>query len=107
LLPAYAIAGGKGLEGLTVAAIVCSFLGAPTVWVLAQIPVSPARVWFVIAGMTLRMVAVLMVVLVLWKSRPDLGWPELYSWLVVFYNIMLLAETYLALPGADNSNARP
>jgi hypothetical protein len=75
--------------------------------VLAQIPVSPARVWFVIAGMTLRMVAVLMVVLVLWKSRPDLGWPELYSWLVVFYNIMLLAETYLALPGADNSNARP
>jgi hypothetical protein len=106
LLPAFAIAGNKGIEGLTIAALVCLFLGAPIVWIVARIPVSPNRVWFVVAGMTLRTTAVALVVLVLWKSRTDLGWADLYCWIVVFYNIMLIVETYLALPGADNSNAR-
>ncbi|MDB5387079.1 MAG: hypothetical protein JWM11_2725 [Planctomycetaceae bacterium] len=106
-LPAYAVAGVRGLEGLTWSAAVCSLSGAPVVWVVSQIPVSPIRVWVVMAGMGVRMFAVAIIVLLFWKTRPDLGWPQFYCWLVVFYNIMLMAETYLALPGAENSNARP
>jgi len=106
-LPAYLIAGMKGLDGLTLACVACSVSGVPVVWLLAQIPVSPIRVWFVIFGMGIRMVAVAIVVLFVWKFRPDFGWANFYSWLVVVYNLMLVAETYLVLPGAGNSNARP
>lgn len=106
LLPAYGIAGSKGLEGLTWAAVVCFHSGAPTVWIVSQVAASPERVWFVIAGMVIRMVAVAIVVLLFWKTRPDLGWAQFYCWLVIFYNLMLLVETYLVLPVVDNSNTR-
>jgi hypothetical protein len=105
--PAYFVAGTKGLEGLTWAAAVCSLSGIPVVWIVSQVPLSPVRVWLVMAGTGIRMFAVAIAVLLFWKLRTDLGWPEFYSWLVVFYNIMLLAETCLVLPGAENSNARP
>jgi hypothetical protein len=106
-IPAYWVAGLKGIEGLTWAAIVCSTPGIPVVWLVSQTPVSPTRVWFVISGMCVRSIAVALVVTLVWVTRPEMGWANFYGWLVGFYNIMLLAETYLSLPGRNNSTARP
>jgi hypothetical protein len=106
LLPAFAIAGLKGIDGLSWSAVVCFIAGAPTVWLVSQIENSPTRVWFVMAGMMLRSVAVAIAVLLFWQTRPDFGWAAFYSWLVIFYNILLTAETYLVLPGAEISNTR-
>lgn len=95
LVPAYAVAGFKGLEGVTISAALC----IPPGWLAllsGSLPsFTPASSFLV--GMISRMTTVLGGVLLLQNFRPDLGFKQFTVWLIVFYMLTLLIETVLVL----------
>ena len=48
--------------------------------------------------MMVRMMIVLAAVLICRQLQPQWGLREFYIWLVVFYNVLLLTETWMLLP---------
>jgi hypothetical protein len=97
-LPAVLLAGWSGLLGLVVSAVVCLVPGLVTVWLVSSVTVPSIRLWLVLGGMLVRMFVVLMAALIVHQIQPRMGLLEFYIWLVVFYNILLLTETWLLLP---------
>lgn len=96
-IPAYALRGNLGSEGVGWSTGLC---GAPGILaVLAIYKTAPAhRIWTLLAAMLLRMFTVLTGVLVLWQLRPDLGLLEFQVWLIAEYLILLFIETWLLVP---------
>lgn len=92
------IAGQDGLQGLAVSAGLCIVPGLLTVWLASSVKDPVAKVWLTVGGMLVRMCVVLIAALAFYKVRPDWGLPEFYIWLIVFYNVLLFAETWLLLP---------
>jgi len=97
-LPAALVAGWSGLFGLVLSAVVCLIPGLLTVGLAASVKEPALRIWFVLGGMIVRMFVVLVVALVMHQVQPQLRLLEFYIWLVIFYNVLLLAETWLLLP---------
>lgn len=97
-LPAMLVASWAGLQGLLLSAVVCVIPGLATVWVVSMVKDPAARVMLAVGGMGVRMLVVLMVALVVHLVRPEFGLLQFYIWLIVFYNVLLLAETWLLLP---------
>jgi hypothetical protein len=96
--PAILIAGWPGLQGLGLSAVVCLIPGLLTVATASSIKDPAIRLWIVLGGMLVRMFVVLVVALVVHQFLPKLGLFEFYIWLIVFYNVLLLTETWLLLP---------
>lgn len=97
-LPAVLVAGWSGLLGLVLSAVLCLIPGLATVGLVSAVKVPSVRVWLILGGMLVRMCVVLVAALIVHQLQPQLGLLEFYIWLVVFYNILLLAETWLLLP---------
>ena len=97
------IAGQDGLQGLAVSAGLCIVPGLLTVWLASSVKDPVAKVWLTVGGMLVRMCVVLIAALAFYKVRPDWGLPEFYIWLIVFYNVLLFAETWLLLPRGDKA----
>ncbi len=95
------VAGQEGLQGLAVSAGLCILPGLLTVWLASSVKDPVAKVWLTVGGMLVRMCVVLIAALAFYKVRPDWGLPEFYIWLIVFYNVLLFAETWLLLPRGD------
>lgn len=100
---AMAMAGVIGLQGLAVSAAVCLLPGLVTVWLASAMADPLAKTWVTLGGMLVRMFVVLMAVLIFRQLQPQWGLREFYIWLVVFYNVLLLAETWLLLPRGKQS----
>ena len=97
--PAMWAAGSAGLEGLTIAAVICLVPGW-LVFLFASGYGSPnSQAVAVLGGMLLRMVFVLVGTVVVYSMRPDLRLREFYVWLLVFYLATLAVETALILRG--------
>ena len=94
--PARMVGGAAGVEGLTFAALLCVVPGC-AIFVLGSLfrTLGGQPQLMVMAGMTLRLLAVLGGLLAVRSLRPDLGFRELTVWVVVFYLAMLLVETLL------------
>lgn len=97
-LPAILVAGWSGLLGLVLSAVLCLIPGLATVGLVSTVKVPSVRVWLILGGMLVRMCVVLVAALIVHQLQPQLGLLEFYIWLVVFYNILLLTETWLLLP---------
>lgn len=97
-LPAMLVAGWPGLLGLMLSAVLCLIPGLATVGLVSTVKVPSVRVWLILGGMLVRMCVVLVAALIVHQLQPQLGLLEFYIWLVVFYNILLLTETWLLLP---------
>lgn len=95
---AMSMAGVMGLQGLAVAAAICLLPGLVAVWLASAVTEPMAKTWLTLGGMLVRMMIVLMAVLICRQLQPQWGLREFYIWLVVFYNVLLLTETWLLLP---------
>ncbi len=104
LSPVALLVGGlPGVLGLAISVAICLLPGLVTVWLASAVQDPMTRVWLTVGGMLVRMFVVLIAALVIYKLRPDLGLREFYIWLIVFYNVLLLAETWLLLPRGDKA----
>lgn len=106
--PAWWLAGRAGVEGLTIAAVLC-FVPGCLVFVLGALVESlrSQTPMLVLAGSVLRMLFVLAGLMVVQSIRPDLGFREFTVWLLVFYLAMLLVETWVLTRGmAETESVR-
>jgi hypothetical protein len=103
--PAWMLAGGRGVEGLTYAVLLCAISGVVALHLASGRAGGQQALAGVLAGMGLRMSVVLVAALVLQNLRPDLGLVEFYVWLVPAYFVMLAVETRL-LTAADRPATR-
>ena len=99
--PAFGVAGGLGLEGLTYSALLCSVPGCLLFFVVPLFGFAQNKAFAFLAGSGLRMFVVLVATLLLHEVRADLGLKEFLSWLVVFYSVTLLVETLLIVKSPD------
>jgi hypothetical protein len=97
------VAGVPGLQGLAVSAGLCLLPGLVTVWLASSVKDPMVKVWLTVGGMLVRMFVVLMAALVFYTLRPEWGMAEFYTWLIVFYNVLLFAETWLLLPRGNSA----
>ena len=95
---AMSMAGVLGLQGLAVSAAICLLPGLVTVWLASAVTEPMAKTWLTLGGMLVRMMIVLAAVLICRQLQPQWGLREFYIWLVVFYNVLLLTETWMLLP---------
>lgn len=96
--PAWQLAGAAGLEGLTLAAVLCSLPGF-VVFVLTSgvEPGSPRGAAMVMVGTGIRLAVVMAGALGVRWLAPHLKWREFHVWLLVFYLATLGLETVLVL----------
>ncbi len=104
--PAWWLAGGRALEGMTIAAVLC-FVPGCLVFLLEALVESlrSQTPMLILAGTVLRMLFVLAGLMVVRSVRPDLGFREFTVWLLVFYLAMLLVETWVvtrSMPEAES-----
>lgn len=103
--PAYWMAGGLGLEGLTYSAFLCTLPGCVLFLVIPLFGFAQNKAFAFLVGSGLRMFAVLVATLLLHEVRADLGLRQFLSWLVVFYTVTLLIETLLIVGSLDEKAA--
>jgi hypothetical protein len=103
--PAYWVAGGLGLEGLTYSAFLCTLPGCVLFLVIPFLGFAQNKAFAFLAGSGLRMFAVLAATLLLHEIRADLGLRQFLSWLVVFYSVTLLIETLLIVSSLETEAA--
>jgi hypothetical protein len=103
--PAWMLAGGRGVEGLTYAVLLCGIPGIFALHFASGRAVGQQALAGVLVGMGLRMSVVLVAALILQDLRPDLGLVEFYVWLVPAYFVMLAVETR-SLTAADRPASR-
>lgn len=101
--PAFGVAGGLGLEGLTYSALLCSVPGCLLFFAVPLFGFAQNKAFTFLAGSGLRMFVVLVATLLLHEVRADLGLKEFLSWLVVFYSVTLLVETLIIVKSPDAS----
>jgi hypothetical protein len=115
--PAYWLADSRGLEGLTISALLCWLPGCVVFFIVGLLGLGNNQAMAVLMGSGLRMFAVLVGVLAINQWRADLGVREFLSWLIVFYLVTLVVETLLivrspnattaSIPASASSNVLP
>lgn len=96
-LPAYRVSGPVGLQGLFLAAALCLVPGWLVFWVASRYRVAQSAAAAVMAGGVLRMLFVLFGVLAVGELLPALGDWQFLLWVVPFYLVTLVVETWLLL----------
>ncbi|MBM4224753.1 MAG: hypothetical protein FJ167_08170 [Gammaproteobacteria bacterium] len=104
--PAYWLAGKLGLEGLAYSALLCWLPGCLLFFAIPFFEFAQNKAFAFLVGSGLRMFVVLVATLLLHEFRADLGLKQFLSWLVVFYSVTLLVETFLIVksPEAASTN---
>jgi hypothetical protein len=96
--PAYLLAGFDGLQGLSIAAMLCLIPGWLALVLASRFSgAGVSAVAVVFSGTILRLLFVLVGTLVVNSVRPGLGFREFIVWLLAFYLAMLLSETLLVV----------
>ena len=103
--PAWLLAGPLGLQGLSIAAVLCVVPGFVVLFISARGQTSANPASLVLLSTTMRLLVVLFGVLVVQKVRPDLQFWQFLVWIIVFYLATLLLETFVVLKQTQNSNA--
>ena len=93
--PAYMLSGVLGLEGASYAAVLCLVPGWLVFLVVDRYFVAHAQVAGVLLGTVLRMLFVLVGLVTIKATRPELGFREFVVWILVFYMATLLTETLM------------
>lgn len=101
--PAYWLAGVAGVEGLSIAAVLCLLPGWLVFALGTLYGVANNQAMIVLSGTVLRMLSVLFGALAVREFRPDLQFREFFVWLLVFYMATLLLETLLTV-GNNSEN---
>ena len=102
--PAWWIAGWAGLEGLTIAAVLCLVPGWLVFLLASGYGFANFQAVAVLGGMTLRMLFVLAGTLIVLSTRSHLRLKEFVIWLLVFYLAALAVETGIVLKGRTQSS---
>lgn len=131
--PAWSLGGAAGLEGLSIAALLCVVPGWIVFSLCAFAPyltspwggstdssntagsnvstnsqgASQTAMLVVLGGTVLRLLFVLAGLMFVRSLRPDLGFREFTVWLLAFYMATLLVETLLVLKPAAGESAEP
>lgn len=95
--PAWALAGGEGVLGLSIAGGLCFVPGLVATVIASRTDWIPHPLGQMVVAMMLRMVVALGGLLVVRDVRPDWGFREFAAWLVLYYLGMLGVETYLGM----------
>ena len=95
--PAYRVSGIVGLQGLILAALLCLVPGWLVFWGASRYRVAQSAGAAVMAGGVLRMLFVLFGVLAIGKLLPAMGDWQFLLWVVPFYLVTLVVETWLLL----------
>ena len=95
--PAFLLAAGDGLEGLTYAALLCLLPGWLVFFLASRYVVANFQAQLILLGTVLRMLFVLVGVFCVQSVRAQLQFREFLVWIIVFYLAMLLVETLLLL----------
>ncbi len=96
--PAWFLADGAGLLGLTLAAALCTIPGLLVFLIVALSPSAGSQAAMVsLSGTGLRLVFVLVGVSVVRSIRPDLRMREFIVWVLIYYLAMLASETMMVV----------
>jgi len=95
--PAYFVAGTAGLEGLSIAALLCLIPGWIVLFLEAYVAGGNSPSLLILSGTVLRLLFVLVGTLVMQSVHQHLQFREFTAWLLVFYLATLLVETLLVL----------
>ena len=93
--PAYWLRGTLALEGLSYAVLLCLVPGWLVVYVTTRYPEAGSQATAVLLGTGLRMAFVLIGMVTLKKTRPDLGHYEFQLWVILSYLAFLAVETVM------------
>lgn len=99
LAPAWWLGGWAGLEGLSIAALLCLIPGWLVFLFGSGYGLAGLQVAVVVRGMALRMLFVLGGTLLILTTRRHLGVRDFVVWLLVFYLAALAVETGILLKG--------
>jgi hypothetical protein len=100
--PAYWLADSRGLEGLTISALLCWLPGCVVFFIVGLLGLGNNQAMPFLMGSGLRLFAVLVGALAINQWRADLGVREFLSWLIVFYLVTLVVETLLIVKSTDS-----
>ena len=103
-MPAWFLAGGAGIEGLTYALLLCLVPGLITLALVKAGDGANGAFSALLVGMGLRMAMVLGGTLLLRQLRPDLSPAAFHIWVITGYLVMLAVETRMLM--AENAAAR-
>jgi len=94
--PANMLAGVRGIQGMTIAAVLCLVPGWLVFWFVSRYGVSQTRAVALLAGTGLRLLFVLAGVLVM-QTWQRWGMTDFLVWLGLFYFTTLAIETFLVV----------
>ena len=106
-LPARWVGGIAGLEGLTWAIGLCLLPGLMVLTVTGLLPKLATAPQAILFSTTARMLLVLVGVLVIREARPELGFREFFSWLIVSYMAALAMESYFLVRQQQHATPDP
>lgn len=95
--PAYLTTGLLGVEGLTYACLVCLAPGLMVIALSHRPRLADHPLAAPVIGFSLRIFVVVLAVLAICLARPDLRITTFLVWVVPFYLVGLVVETWLAL----------
>lgn len=102
--PAWLLGGTHGIQGLSIAAVLCVIPGFVVLCISSRSHVGANSANMVLLSTTMRLLVVLFGVLVVQKIRPDLQFWQFLVWIIVFYLATLLLETFVVLKQTKQSN---
>jgi hypothetical protein len=96
LYPAYLAGGVDGLQGLTIAAVLCTVPGVLVSLMASFVSQTDQQAMLlIIGGSTVRMLFVLIGILMVNALLPGLGFWGFTVWVIAFYLVLLSVETFL------------
>ncbi|MDA0833307.1 MAG: hypothetical protein O2955_05650 [Planctomycetota bacterium] len=106
--PASRIAGSRGIEGLTYAALLCLAPGYIALLLTHVMVAAGSHAGNgAMLSTALRLMVVGIAVVLLQSARPDLRFWHFHIWVVVFYGAALALETCFILKGVRRSPSTP
>jgi hypothetical protein len=106
--PAWMVAGREALIGVSAAAVLCVIPGWIVFWLAAAYGAAGSQVPLVVlGGMLLRMIFVFLGMIIIQSADQRLGFREFVVWLLAFYVVLLVVETFLVLPRTDSASGQP
>ena len=99
--PARSMAGQTGVEGLTIAALLCLLPGLIVFAFVSLNPMPNQQAFVVLAGTGFRLVIVALGMMVVMSIRRDFTVQSFPIWIAVFYLETLAVETWLVVSGRE------
>ncbi len=101
VVPAWMVAGSRGVIGLTISAFLCLLPGWAVFLIVGQWGALQSQASAVLVATVLRLVVVLVGAMAVVGVRPDFGLRDFFVWLIIFYTVTLMVETLLLVRKAS------